>query len=226
MTRRQYTTIAGLEEFADITVTDNDEATDRLNKAEELIDDYVGAQPKHVTWVTKGLATSGTTTTLVDTSGDSPLDDYDDDFWTFCEVEFLSGDNKGTTAVITAYDKSERTVTFEALSNAVSEGDAYRIYQLGKFPRHEDVERIENDSDSNATYYKAIPDAVTRASLAQAFYMIEKGEEFFAGEVDKKSETHLGYSYTQDTSSSERMISPQARKLLKGITNKKGNLLV
>lgn len=226
MTRRNYATIAQLEEFADITVTDTAEATDRLNKAEELIDAYVGAQPKHINRTAKGLATGGSTTTLIDTSGDSPLDDYHDDYWTYCEVEMLSGDAKGEKKTVTAYDKSASTVTVEAFSSAVSSGDAYRIYQLGKFPRHIDYELIPNESDNDSKYYKTIPEKVNRATLAQTAYMIEKGEEFFAGEVDKESESHLDYSYTMGTNSSTRMISPQARKLLKGITNRTGNLIV
>lgn len=225
-TRRQYATIEQLEEFADITVNDNDEATDRLNKAEEIIDAYVGAQPKHITWISRGLATGGTTTTVVDDSGDSPFDDYDDDFWTYCEVQILSGSAKGEKRIVSSYDKSANTVTVDtAFSAAISSGDAYTIKQLGKFPRYHDVELIPNDSNSDSTYYKYIPEAVTRATVAQVAYMIEKGEEFFAGEVDKQSETHLGYSYTLDTPSAKRMISPQARQLLRGIYNRKGNLI-
>lgn len=226
MSRRQYATQAQLEQFADITINDVNEATDRINKAEELIDDYVGAQDKHIPWVSRGLATGGTTTTLIDTSGDSPIDDYDDDFWTYCEVEMLSGDARGEKRTISSYDKSNRTITVsEAFTSAVSEGDAYRMYQLGKFPRNTDYEFIQNDTDTNATYYKWIPEQVTRATLAQVTYMIEKGEEFFAGDTDKESESMLDYSYTTKQSSFNRMISPHARTLLRGITNRKGRLI-
>jgi len=226
MSRRQYATQAQLAEFADITINDSDEAEDRINQAEELIDAYVGAQAKHIPWVSRGLATGGTTTTLVDSSGDSPIDDYDDNFWTYCEVEMLSGDAAGEKRTVSSYDKSETTVTVsDAFSSAISEGDAYRIYQLGKFPRNTEQEYIQNDSDSEAKYFKWIPEQVTRATVAQVKYMIEKGQDFFAGEVDKTSETLLDYSYTADKSSTDKMISPHARMLLKGITNRKGTLI-
>lgn len=223
--RRQYATIAQLEEFADITVTDNAEAEDQISMAEEMVDAYVGPQDKHIGFVQRGKATGGSTTTLVDTSGDSPFGDVQDGYWTHCEIELLSGSSKGEKRFVSGYVSSTRTLTVSsAFSTPVSSGIAYRISQLAKFPRHCDVEYIQDED--GAAYYKTIPDAVSRAVVAQVKYIIDKGADFFSDGADFKSESLMDYSYTRgDGAQSAKMISPHARMLLRGLVNRRGNLI-
>lgn len=223
-TRRQYITEDQIEEFSNITVTDANEATDRANWAEEMIDAYVGPQQKHVNHRYEGKATGGTTTTLIDTSSDSSLNYFEDDYFTYCEVEIIGGTNKGQKRRISAYDKSTNTVTVSsAFSSAIDNTSVYVIRQLGKFPRREDVHHI----DTEDKYYKTIPEAVTRATLAQLEYIIEKGDDFFAGASEYQSESIGSYSYTmKEGRSANRLISPHAKELLRGIMNRKGRMIV
>jgi len=82
MTKRQYVTEDEIEQFSNIQVTDAKEAEDQMSHAEEMVDAYVGFQVKHVDDVYSGLATSGGSNYLIDTSSDSPLKVHFDDYFT------------------------------------------------------------------------------------------------------------------------------------------------
>jgi len=221
MSRRQYVTQSDAEQFSNIQVTDATEADDQISHAEEMVDSYVGFQKKHISDTYSGLATSAGSDYLVDNSGDSPLKSYDDDYYTFCEIEILGGTGEGQTRTITAYDSDTYKVTVGTDWSVTPDSTSfYVIRQVGKFPREEDVFQ-----DSNLKYYKSIPEAVQRATLAQLEYIIEKGDDFFAGATDYESEDIEGYSHTI-RDGANRSISPLARELLKGIRNKKGRLRV
>lgn len=221
MSRRQYVTQSDVEQFSNINITDANEADDQISQAEEMVDAYVGFQQKHIRGEHSGLATAGGDNYLIDTSGDSPLKSYEDDYFTYCQIEILGGTGRGQKRTITAFDLSSNKVTVSADWDTNPDATSfYVIKQLGKFPRHEDVYQ-----DNTNKYYKSIPEAVQRATLAQLEYIIEKGSDFFAGAVDYESEHIEGYSY-QVKKGANRFISPEARKLLKGIYNKKGRIIV
>jgi len=220
--RRRYTTSDEISEYADIIIDDSTEADDQISQAEEMIDAYVGFQNKHIRVKYEGMATGGTTTTLLDTSSDSPLG-YNDNYFNYCEVEVVAGTNVGEIRQIASSDGSANSITVNtAFTAAIDSTSVYIIRQLGKFPRVEDI--FTKIVDSESIYYKSIPEAVKRAVAAQLQYIIEKGVEFFAGATDKSSEVIGDYQYTVKKGA-ERLIAPKARMLLKGIMNRKGRLV-
>lgn len=226
--RRQYLTLSEIAEYAEISIVDTTEAEDQISQAEEIIDSYVGAQDQFMNPKVRrfGVASSATSTTLVDTSSDSPLLDLDTDYYKGCEVEIIGGTGSGQRRIISASSPTTDSITVvSAWSTTPDSTSAYRIYQLGKFPRHRDV---FHDSTTE-TYYKSIPEAVKRATAAQVQYIIEMGEDFFAGPkamFDAESLGNYSYSMGDGIGGLESLVSPKARKLLlsAGIVNKKGRI--
>lgn len=218
MTKRQYVSNSDIEQFSNIQVTDVTEAEDQITQAEEMVDSYVGFQEKHITGIYSGLATSGGADYLVDTSSDSPLKIFYDDYFTYCVVEIIGGTGKGQTSPVVSSDQSSNKIFVNGFSISPDNTSFYVIRQLGKFPRDCDA-FIEGYK-----YYKSIPEAVKRATLAQIEYLIEKGSDFFSGAVDYESETLEGYSYNLKKGKA-RFMSPTARNLLKGIMNIKGRMI-
>lgn len=225
-TLRQYLTIAELQEFADITVTDEAEAFDQIGQAEELIDAYVGYQEKHVCRISQGQATSATLGTISDTSNDTPLF-RDNNFFTFCVIEIVGGEGAGQSSVISSSNRDARQVTVSpAFTTLPDSTSVYKIYQIGKFPRHCDFFHTPD----TLTFYKSIPNAVKRATAAQVQFMIEMGDDFFSGDGSEMSGERIGnYSYSQGggqagQSAVVRMLAPKARVILRGIKNRLGRL--
>lgn len=70
-------------------------------------------------------ATGGNTTTLIDTVNLTQATDI----WSGYEIKFLSGDNRGLTRAITAFNVGTHTLTFDkALPNDVAVDDLYTLY--------------------------------------------------------------------------------------------------
>jgi hypothetical protein len=217
-TKKGYITIAEVEKYCDIAITDEDEAIERMEIAEDMVDDYVGFQVKFLRGDESGIATGGTTTTLEDTSAGTPLNTALDQRYKFCTLQILSGSNAGEERLITDHDGTTLTV-HSAFDYDILLGTVYRIYQDGKFPRLQDFE-IEND-----TYYKYIIAQVKKATLAQFQYLLEMGDDFAVSGADKIEERWRDYAYKLSDSAKNRLISPKARNYLKGIVNRKGNLI-
>jgi len=221
--RRMYLSIDELEQYADITVTDNAEANDQISQAEEAVDTYIRRGQKFMPYIVEGKATDGSTTTLIDTSSDNQLE-KDDNFFLWCELEILHGTNAGERRRITASDKDTKTITVEsAFTSSIDTTSFYRIHQLGLFPRSKDV--IHDGDDS--TYYKSIPEAIKRATAFQVKYMIDNGAEFFSTGADFKSETIGDYSYSRQdgVNMSDVLIAPKAREILKPYMNRIGQIV-
>lgn len=219
--RRGYLSQKELKQFADITVNDTTEADDRISQAEEVIDAYIRRAEKFIPREVHGTATGGTTTTLIDTSNDTPFN-ADKDYFKLCEVEILGGTNAGERRKITGYDKDTQTITVDsAFTAAIDTTSVFAIYQLGLFPRIKDVYHTDS------VYYKRIPEAIKRAVAAQVEYMIEKGESYFKGGADLKSESIDDYSYEKDKGNVglRAMIAPKARMFLRGFVNRVGTLV-
>jgi len=220
--KRQYLTISELEEFADITVTDDDEAEDRISQAEEIIDAYVGFQEKAVTEKIMGLASGGSSTTL--NLQTNHLTDYKTDYLKGCLVEIIGGTGSGQRSVCIGSTDTGILTLQDTLDTAVDNTSFYKITQLGKFPRMEDS---WYDSENNTyTWYRSIPEEVKRAVASQVEYVIEMGDSFFASDKSEKKSEDIGdYSYTNsDTGTVEKLIAPKAKILLRGITNRKGSI--
>lgn len=223
--KRQYLTIAQLEEYADISVTDSDEAYDQISQAEELIDAYVGYQDKSVPVQFYGEVSSATSTTIADNNAPTQFNQVDD-YFSGCVVEIMGGTGAGQSRVVSGSVKSTRVLTVdEAWVVTPDSSSVFRVYQLGKFPRARDT-FIRRDSSK---YYRAIPEAVSRATAAQVQYMIEQGTDFFTGDsADMESESISKYSYTRGSAGQSaliKMVAPKARALLKGYKNSTGRLV-
>lgn len=224
--RRQYATIADVEQLADVTSTNTTEFEDRISQAEELIDAYLTGDDRHVCGSRSGKLTAVSGTTLYDTSYDTQLY-VDDNFFSYCVVEIIGGLGAGQIRSITSSSKEDRSITVS--SEFTTEPDTtsvYKIYQLGKFPRDDDV-YFEPDS---RTYYKSIPEAIKRATAAQVEFVINKGDEFFAGDdSSKESESIDNYSYSRGNgggqSSIVRFLGPKTRSLLRGYKTSTGRLI-
>jgi hypothetical protein len=219
-TKRGYITKSEVESYCDIAITDDAEAIERMELAEEIIDKYVGFQNAFQRYEITGTATGGSTTTLVDSSGDTLLGGSIDDRYTYCVLHIIGGTNVGEERVITSQDSDTKTVTVQkAFTSAIDSTSVYRIYQLAKFPRSQDAKLIDG------VYYKYIPEQVKKATLAQVEYMIEMGDDFFVSGIDKTNENIDGYNY-QIPQDVRRAVAPKAREYLKGFTCRVGKLII
>lgn len=224
-TRRGYLSRTELEQYADITITDATEADDRISIAEEIIDAYVGNQCKAIVEKIEGRAAGATTLTL--TVQTSQQNIQEQDYFLWCVVEIIGGTGAGQRRTITGSTKAGVVTVGTAWTTTPDTTSFYVIYQLGKFPRNEDLHFYSEQSPSR--YYKAIPEAVKRAVAAQVEYMITMGDAFFESDTsDKQSESIGDYSYTNAQSGTGlvRMIAPKAKLLLRGIINRTGRIIV
>lgn len=217
--RRGYLSQDELKQFANITIQDTAEADDIISQAEEMIDAYVGYVRKHFEGVVEGLvsnANSATTFTLE--SEEQNI--YEKDFFVLCEVEIVGGTGAGERRKITGSTKAG-VITVDA-DISLSTDSFYRIYQLGKFPRHEDV-RLH----TNNTYYKQIPEAVKRATAFQVEYLKEEGSEFFNTDKQNMQSESIGdYSYTRAGGATiDRLLAPRVKQILRGYRVRSGRIL-
>lgn len=220
--RRGYLSQSELEQLANITITDTTEADDRISQAEEMIDAYVGPQEKYMCEHIRGLVNAAGATSL--TLETSQQNTYDIDYFKLCEVEILGGTGAGQRRKITGSTKAGVLTVDSAWTTTPSTDSLYRISQIGKFPRECDVETYTNGV--NTTYYKYIPEAVKRAVAAQVEFVIEMGDDYFASDKPEMQSESIGdYSYNNRSSGvANKLISPKAKLILKGIFNRIGNI--
>jgi hypothetical protein len=194
--------------------------------AEGLIDQYVRFTTKAVGSQYHGMATAGTNTTIIDTSSDGHLN-FSDNRFRYCVVEVIAGTNVGEIRAIISSNKEDKSVTVsEAFSAAIDTTSTYVIYQLGKFPRNVDSRSLNN------IHYPYIPQAVREAVVAQVKFIIQMGDSYFNGnQGDIQSESIDDYSYSMGNSNGGgfdgmmKLLSPQARMLLKPFVNRKGQMI-
>lgn len=197
---------------------------DRIDRAEQAIDDYVGSPNRHVPDTFQGLASSSTTKSLTDTNPASQLHIIDG-YFANCVIEIIGGTGKGQRRFIEDSNYNNRSVTItDAWDTAPDTTSFYRIYQLAKFPRGEDVFSRQD----GLHYYKSIPDAIRQALFAQLEWMNAQGDAFFVGNsADVQSESVGNYSYSKANAGQSAMVSalaPRARTLLRGFKNSMGSL--
>lgn len=222
--RRGYLSQSELEQFANITITDVNEADDRISQAEELIDGYVGPQDKYMeNSITGMVSAAGSTSLTLETSQQNT---YDVDYFKLCEVEILGGTGAGQRRKVTGSTKAGVLTIDTAWTATPNTTSFYKISQIGKFPRVCDVETYTNGSTT--TYFKSIPEAVKRAVAAQIEYVIEMGDAFFAGDKSQMQSESIGdYSYNKGTNSAtNKMIGTKAQTLLRGIINRMGSIVL
>src|SRR3990167_2995659 len=221
--RRGYLTQTELAEFTDITVTDAAEADDQINQAEEMIDAYVGSQQKFYDYELKGKAAAGGSSSITLQSNQQSI--YDIDYFKLCEVEIIGGTGVGQRRKVTASTLAGVLTVDTAWTTTPDSTSFYKIWQLGKFPRQQDVHFYSEQTPS--TYYKSIPEAVKRAVAAQVEYRIAMGEAFFKTDASEKVSERIGdYSYENASSQGvgtlgvEKLIAPKAKLLLRGIKSR------
>lgn len=223
--RRGYVTIDEVQQFADITVTDEAEAIDQISQAEELIDSWVGFQQKARPNIVKSEVKSATSNTLTEIDNLNVLF-LSDDYYKGCEVEIIGGTGAGQIRKITGQLRATKTITVDRPWDTQPDSSSlFRIYQLGKFPR--DCDLYMNSMGTH--YYPTIPDAVKRATAAQVQYMITQRPEFFASDGLEKTKENIGnYGYEMGNGQSSqsarvRLTGPRVRQFLRGITNRVGS---
>lgn len=216
MTRRHY-----------IETTDVSGSTEaQVALAEALIDDYVGYQDRWYQHEVIGKITGAVGSVLYDTSDESPLGVSDGTF-NKCVIEIIGGTGIGQRRVLTDSDEGDESVTFtgSAFNPALDSTSIFKIYQLAKFPRRKD------GYVKDEVIYKAIPEAVREATIAQVEFIIAKGDDYFEGDGAEFDSENIGnYSYNRGQSSAGqsalvKLISPRARTLLRGIKNRTGRLI-
>lgn len=215
--RRNYITADEVNELAGFTPTDAE-----ISEAEEIIDAYVGQQDRFYTQELRGRATAGGTNTI--NLQDDHVNIYENDYFKLCEVEIIAGTGSGQRKTILSSTKAGVITTQSNWTTAPDSTSIYRIYQLGKFPRHRDVFYF-TDSEPYQ-YAKAIPEKVKRATAMQCQYMHEMGDSMFATDkADKIRETIGDYEYENAKAGAARLIAPRAKVLLNGIRNITGEIV-
>lgn len=225
--RRQYLSQTELAAYADITIVDATEADDQISQAEELIDAYVGPQLKAFSSELVGPVSSAGSTSFTLYSLDQ--NKYEQDYFKWCEVEIIGGTGEGQRRKITTSTKAGVLTISEAWATTPTSSSYYRVYQLGKFPRHCD-EKYFSDT-ATPVYLKTIPEMVKRATAAQVQYQIEMGASFFSTDKSEKVSESIGdYSYTNAQSGAgasglQKLLSPKTRQLLNGIKKRIGQIV-
>jgi len=218
--RRGYLSQNELKQFANITIKDSDEADDVISQAEEMIDAFIGIQPKFMGHIIIGKAVGGGSTSLILQSDQQNI--YDIDYFKWCEVEIIGGSGIGQRRICTSNTKAGvlSMVTWTTTPDSTS---FYKIYQLGKFPRQEDTHF--DGVNSPYTYYKSIPENLKRAVAAQVEFIIEMGTNYFAGDKSAKQSESIGdysYSNAEGGAGLAKLIAPKAKLLLRGLINRTG----
>lgn len=223
--RRGYLTQDELEQYADIDVTDATEADDQISQAEELIDAYVGPQVKAVKETIEGRVASATSTTIT-LEASRHQDVFQKNYFVYCELEIVGGTGIGQRKIITGSTYAGVLTVVSSWTTTPDSTSYYKIYQLGKFPRQQD--EYFDGNVSPQIYVKSIPEAVKRAVAAQVEYMIKVGASMADGTSTLQSETIGDYSYSRGDGGggSTNLIAPKAKQYLRGITNRRGVMIV
>lgn len=223
-TLRNYISLTELARLASIVITNNGEALRQIDRAEQAIDDYVGYQCKSVETEFQGVVSATDSKVVIDQNPASQLHQIDG-YFARCVIEILGGTGARQLRYISDSSYDNRSVTIVDDWDVVPDTTSfYRIYQLAKYPRDRDM-YVRQDGRH---YYKAVPDAIKQAMVAQIQYMIEQGDAFFVGnQADITSEQIGNYSYSKANGGQSPIVTglaPRARALLRGYKNSMGHL--
>ncbi len=199
-----------------------------IERAEALIDSYIGRQDKAVREL-RGVARAASANTLQLAADDTQAANGIN-YLKGCTIEILDGTGAGESKRITA-SALDGTVTVHSNWTATPDTTSYyRIYQVGKLPRR--ATDLKNDTVNGVnTYFRIIPHAVKQAVAAQAEYIQQMGEAYFTGgDSNMQSESSDGYSYTrgENGTNGKGLIAPAVRSLLagSGIINRTGGGII
>lgn len=217
--KRGYITAAQVNDEYGFTPTDA-----QLNRAEEIIDDYVGFQDKYISWDIKGLLAAGGSNNV--TLEQIHQNNMELNYLRGCWMEIVGGTGEGQSRKITGQTLAGVVTLESSFTTPLDATSFYRIYQLGKFPR--DCEDVVFDGlHTPNQYYKNIPQLVRQAVAAQVNFINEMGDEFFnTDKADKQSESIGDYSYTKGQKAATgryALVAPTAKALLRGIINRTGS---
>ena len=223
--RRNYVTTAEVDEMIGSGAsTDN-----QISEAEEIIDAYVGPQNRFYEQKMDGRAAAGGASQI--TLETSQQNVFDQDYFKYCEVEIVAGTGAGQRRTISGSTKEGVLTVATAFTTPPDATSVYRIYQLGKFPRQQDV--VYYSTTTPYIYGKQIPEAVKRAVAAQVEFAVAMGDNFFKTDKTSMQSERIGdYSYSKGGSNSSginelaALIAPKAKAFLKGIFNRTGTILV
>lgn len=218
--RRGYASNAEIAEYIGVTVDLIDST--KVELAEQLVDEYCGYQTQYMENDVRGLvyqAGSASLTLQLDQQ-----QTYGNDYFKLCEVEIIGGAGAGQRRKVTGSTKAGVVTVDTAWATALDTTSYYRIYQLGKFPRQDEVAY----ESSNETYYKIIPEAIRRAVCAQYQFIVEMGDAYF--ETDKAnmaSESIGDYSYNRKGASPSitSMVGAKAQAELRGYVKRYGQIV-
>lgn len=219
--KRNYVTTSEVDTYTDSAFTATNEM---ITKAEELIDAYVGYVQKYFQHELIGRATAGASSSI--TLETDEQNKYEKDYFKWCYVEIVSGTGEGQRRIVSTSSKAGVLTVQTAWDTTPDSDSYYKIYQLGKFPRQEDVDFYSESTPS--IYLKSIPEAVKRATCAQVEYMQTMGANYFKSNKGTLESESLGdYSYTkgQSIGSVDTLIAPKAKDYLKGITVRTGTIV-
>lgn len=218
--RRAYASVAEIAEY--IGVATNLIDTAKVELAEQMIDDYVGYHEKYMENEVTGLAQASGSLAL--TLQQDQQQNYGNDYFKLCEVEIIGGAGAGQRRKVTGSTKAGVLTVDTAWATALDTTSYYRIYQLGKFPRHGEV----TYESTNETYYKVIPEAIRRAVCAQYEFIVEMGDAYFeTDKADMASESIGDYSYNRKgaSPSTKSLIGAKAQTMLQGYVKRYGQIV-
>lgn len=223
-TLRQYLTKEEYEAITGKTAGANFDS--QLIQAEAIIDSYVGFHDKFYPQEIIGQAQEATQNTLKLEAKHATISYAD--FYKNCVIEIVRGTGVGQKKAITASETNGQiTIDENWDTNKTPDTTSYyRIFQLGKFPRKQDI-RFDSGVQ---IYFKSIPEEVKTAVAHQVAYIEEMGSAFFeTNKSDMQSENIGDYGYSMGSSgsgsSANQLVSPMARQDLRGFVCRIGKIV-
>ena len=227
-TARGYLTKKELGTYAPGVTGTDPEKLALIERAEALIDSYIGHQTAAVHEL-RGVARAATTNTL-QLSAEDVQRANGVNYLKGCTIEILDGTAAGSTARVKTSALDGTITTYKDWDEVPDTDSYYRIYQAGKLPRA--YKDLTNDTVSGVnTYFRVIPVVVKQAVAAQCEYIQQMGEAYFTGgDSNMQSESSDGYSYTrgENGTNGKGLIAPAVRSLLagSGIINRAGGQII
>lgn len=227
-TARGYLSKAELGTYAPSVTGTDAEKLAMIERAEALIDSYIGRQDQAVRPLTD-LARAGSTTTLQlsasDTQGANGVN-----YLKGCQIEILDGTGEGQVRSIKSYAIDGTITVGKNWDTAPDTTSYYRVSQVGKLPRR-GIDLTNDTVGGVNRYFRVIPVAVKQAVAAQVEYIQQMGEAYFTGgDSNMQSESSDGYSYTrgENGTNGKGLIAPAVRSLLagSGIINRVGGGII
>lgn len=228
-TARGYLSKTELGNLAPGVTGTDDEKVALIDRAEALIDSYIGHQQQAVKYELRGVARAASENTLQlsaeDTQGANGVN-----YLKGCAIDILDGTGEGQSRRISGNTLDGTITVSENWDTEPDTTSYYRVYQVGKLPRM--GKDLTNDTvNGENRYFRVIPVAVKQAVAAQAEYIQQMGVEYFSGgDSNMQSESSDGYSYTrgENGTSGKGLIAPAVRSILagSGIINRAGGQII